>query len=226
MEQVEVTIIGAGVVGLAIAAELSSTYQVLVLERNEKIGMETSSRNSEVIHAGIYYDTGSLKARLCIEGNRALYELCSKYGIGHKRIGKIIVATEERELSGLRRLLALGQANGADLEMISAEEVHSLEPNVNAIQGVLSRNTGIIDSHGLMKHFQTQAKKQGATFAYKSRVVGIAKEMSGYCVTVADGDEEFSFMTRILINAAGLHSHEIAALAGIDIQKAGYMLHY
>lgn len=225
----DIAIIGAGVVGLAIAAQLAHRERVVyVLEKNEKFGQETSSRHSGVIHSGIYYPYGSLKAKLCVEGNRLLYELCGKHGIGHKKLGKLIVATTDEETGQLQELKAKGLRNGAvGLKLISRSEVKKLEPNVEGVAALLSPSTGIIDSHALMEHFVARAKDSGAEIAYRKKVVGIEKVSAGYEVTVAEGEEDkFSFTARILINCAGLYCDKMAELAGIDLDKAGYRLHY
>jgi L-2-hydroxyglutarate oxidase LhgO len=224
-----ITIIGAGVVGLAIAAQLAHRDRaVYVLEKNERFGRETSSRHSGVIHSGIYYPADSLKAKLCVEGNHLLYELCGKRGIGHKKLGKLIVAASDEETGQLQELKAKGQRNGAQgLRMISRSELKKLEPNVEGVAALLSPSTGIIDSHALMEHFVARAKDGGAEVAYNKEVVGIEKLGNGYKVTVDEGDTgKFSFETRILINCAGLYCDKVAGLAGIDIDKAGYRLHY
>jgi L-2-hydroxyglutarate oxidase LhgO len=224
----DITIIGAGVVGLAIAAEVASEdREVYVLEKNETFGQEISSRHSGVIHAGIYYPEGSLKAKTCVEGNRILYGLCERYGIGHRRLGKLIVAINGEETEELETLLKRGQRNSAEgLRILSKREMKELEPNVEGVAAILSPSTGIIDSHGLMKHFITKAKDRGVQIAYKTKVVGIEKVADGYKVTVEDGAGGFSFRTRVLINCAGLHCDKVAELAGIDIVKAKYKLHY
>ena len=225
----DITIIGAGVVGLAIAAQVASRNRaVYVLEKNERFGQETSSRHSGVIHSGIYYPEGSLKAKLCVEGNRLLYELCGKHGIGHKKLVKLIVAASDEETGQLQELKAKGLRNGAvGLKIISRREMKKLEPNVNGVAALFSPSTGIIDSHALMEYFAVRAKDGGAEIAYRKKVVGIEKVSDGYKVTVAEGDKgKFSFTTRILINCAGLYCDKMAELAGIDIDKAGYGLHY
>jgi L-2-hydroxyglutarate oxidase LhgO len=225
----DITIIGAGVVGLAIAAQLARHGRVVyVLEKNERFGQETSSRHSGVIHSGIYYPYGSLKAKLCVEGNHLLYELCPKHGIGYKKLGKLIVAASDEETGQLQELKEKGQRNGAEgLRMISRSELKKLEPNVEGVAALLSPSTGIIDSHALMEHFVARAKDGGTEIAYRKKVVGIEKVSDGYKVTVEEDDKgKFSFTTRILINCAGLYCDKIAGLAGIDIDKAGYRLHY
>jgi len=157
-----VTVIGGGVVGLAVAAELSRHYSPLfLLERYPKVGQETSSRNSEVIHAGIYYPSGSLKARLCVEGREMLYRLCESHGIPHRRITKIITATQHEDLGELERLEKHGKGNGVNLIMLTADKVRELEPQIVTVGGVFSPGTGIISAHGLMDYFFHAAREQG-----------------------------------------------------------------
>ncbi len=224
----DITVIGAGVVGLAVAAKLvDQPKEVFVLEKNETFGQETSSRHSGVIHAGIYYPESSLKARLCVEGNRILYQLCSRYDIGHRRLGKLIVATNESEIPDLENLLDRGSKNGArDLRMLSRQDVKRLEPNVSAVRAILSPSTGIIDGHALMKYFVAKIIGKGGQVAYKTKVVSIEQTTEGYKVGVEDNTGRFYFVTRILVNCAGLYSDDIAEMAGIDIAQASYRLHY
>jgi len=226
--KVDITIIGAGVVGLAIAAQVASEdREVYVLEKNETFGLETSSRHSGVIHSGIYYPEGSLKAKMCVAGNTMLYELGERFGIGHRRLEKLIVATSDEETGELQTLWQRGQGNGVKgLRILSKQEMKKLEPNVEGVAAILSPSTGIIDSYALMKRFIAKAKDGGAQVAYQAKVVAIEKVADGYKVTVEDGTGEFFFTTRILINCAGLHCDKVAELAGIDIAKAGYKLHY
>jgi L-2-hydroxyglutarate oxidase LhgO len=228
MHRADITIIGAGVVGLAIAACLASRdREVYVLEKNETFGKETSSRHSGVIHSGIYYPEGSLKAKLCVAGNRILYQICRSNGIGYQKAGKLIVSTSDREAGELETLLTRGQRNGAPgLRIISRQELKRLEPNVAGVAAIWSPSTGIIDSHALMKHFIGRARENGAQIAYLTEVVGIEKVSGGYRVSVSDGEGGFSFITRVLINCAGLSGDKVAALAGIDIAKAGYKISY
>lgn len=227
-DRADIAIIGAGVIGLAVAARLAGPgRQVYVLEKNDSFGLETSSRHSGVIHAGIYYPRGSLKARLCLEGNRRLYELCRQYGIGYRKTGKLIVAADDSEVAELETLLERGRGNDVDdLRLLSKRELKALEPNVAGIAAVLSPSTGIIDSHALMQYFIAKAVAGGVQIAYRSRVVDITKVADGYEVTVEDGGGRSSFVTSVLINCAGLYSDKIAEMAGIDIDRAGYRLHY
>jgi L-2-hydroxyglutarate oxidase LhgO len=226
--QANITIIGAGAVGLAVAAQVAdNNKEVYVLEKNKTFGQETSSRHSGVIHSGIYYPEGSLKAKLSVAGNRTLYELCETYEIGYKKLGKLIVATTDDEVGQLQTLLERGLRNGAEgLRLLSKREMRDLEPNVAGVAAILSPSTGIIDSHALMKYFIARAMECGAQIAYQSQVIEIEKVDNGYQVTVEDNTGKFSFTTRALINCAGLNSDKIAEMAGIDTTEAGYRLHY
>lgn len=228
MYRTDITIIGAGIIGLSIAAELGGKgKEVYVLEKNETFGLETSSRNSEVIHSGIYYPEGSLKAKMCVEGNALLYQICERYGIGYKRRGKIIIAVDEKEAEILPSLLERGRNNGVKgLQLLSQEDIKKLEPNIRGVAGILSPFTGVIDSHNLMRFFYTKAREEGVKIAFKAKVVGIERVKEGYKVSVEEEGGLFSFITSVLINCAGLNSDKIAQLAGIDIVKFGYKLFY
>ena len=220
-----ITIIGAGVVGLAIAEELSRHYkEILLLEKNESQGQETSSRNSEVIHAGIYYPEGSLKASLCVEGRKLLYEACEKRGIPYKRIGKLIVATNPDEEESLQGLQAKAQNNGVDdLLFLSGRVVHSLEPDVMASAGLLSPSTGIIDSHSLMRALLAGATDNGVTAVFRSCRHGRAlrrQSATNWRSTTAN----ILVASRVVVNCAGLQSDCVAALPGIDVDLEGYRL--
>lgn len=224
------TIIGAGVVGLAVAAEISTTIKgVLILDRNPSFGQETSSRNSEVIHAGIYYAKGSNKARFCVAGNRLLYAHCDSGRIPYRRCGKLIVATETGEEVVLTDILERARENGVDdLEMLTVRRIKALEPNVKASAALFSPSTGIIDSHRLMRSYYARANKNGVQFVPQTTVERIKKEDDGrYRVHVIypDGDSD-SFTSQFIINCAGLESDRIAESLGIDIDACGYRLHY
>jgi L-2-hydroxyglutarate oxidase LhgO len=227
MPDTAVTIIGGGVVGLAVAAELAPHHAPLfLLERNPKYGQETSSRNSEVIHAGIYYPHGSLKARLCVQGRDLLYTLCRKHDIPHRKITKVITATEPGELPALDNLFTHGCGNGVDLRMLTAGEVHTLEPAIASVGGILSPDTGIISAHGLMDYFFHTAKEHGAEIQTHCEVVEIEKKPGEYQITIQEEGERSTFTSEWVINAAGLECDTIAALAGIDVDKDGYRIHY
>lgn len=208
-----VIIVGGGVVGCAIAAELAQKYQdVFLLERNSHFGGETSSRNSGVIHAGIYYKNDSLKSKLCIEGNRLTYELCEKLNVPHKRCGKVIVATEHSELEALDELLANAEFCGVEeLEMLGKAELKKIEPNINGIYAIYSPNTGILDSVEYVKALACLAKERGAQMLTESDVIGVEKQENKLLnVRTMRGALE----TRVLINSAGLDADLVALLAG------------
>lgn len=227
MPDFEVTIIGAGVIGLAIAARLSERHpNLVVVEKNEKYGMETSSRNSEVIHAGIYYQPGSLKARLCVEGREELYALCGKHGIPHKKITKIITATNPEELARIEAIYQNGLRNGVKLEMLDRQATLNLEPNITTVGSIYSPTTGIVSAHGLMDYFYHAAVGNGATVQHHCSVIGIEPSSGGYRITIDELGHHSSFTTEIVINAAGLFADHIASMMGIDLEKTGYMQYY
>ena len=219
-------IVGAGVVGLAIAARLAPRHTVVVLERNARPGLETSSRNSEVIHAGMYYPTGSLKARLCVEGNRRLYEICERHGVPHRRTTKIIVATTGAEQAALGEILSRGAANGVELRMITAAESRSLEPHVPSAGALFSPNTGIVSAHGLMDHFARSARAAGAVIQLRAELVGLVRDGLEWELRVRTAAEEETVTAERVVNAAGLDADTVAGLAGIDLEQAGYRQHY
>ena len=223
-ELIDVTIIGAGVVGLAIAEALAQkNLKIVVLEKNDSFGQETSSRNSEVIHAGIYYPKKFLKSRLCLEGNRLLYSWCKKYHVPHRRIGKFIVATNENECDDLERIKITAEDNGVEnLELLGQAQLKSEEPEVVALAALFSPNTGIIDSHRLMQTLLTSAEGKGAIITYRAEVTAI--HFDGAVWDLDMNDDAYHIITKKLINSAGLHTDRIAALAGIDIDAAGYRL--
>jgi len=226
--EIDVAIIGAGVIGLATAREIAQEKKgVFVFEKNRTFGLETSSRNSEVIHAGIYYPEDSLKAKLCVEGRSLLYKLCDKHNIAYKKTGKIIVAAAENEISWLEELYEQGRKNSVDdLVLLSRTELKKLEPNIEARAGLLSPSSGILDSYTLLKVLYSQAKEKGAEFAFDTEVVGIERMGEKYRIEIRDREGISAIISRIVINTAGLNSDRIARLAGLDIAKAGYRLHY
>jgi L-2-hydroxyglutarate oxidase LhgO len=226
--EVDVAIIGAGVIGLATACEIAQgKREVFVFEKNRTFGLETSSRNSEVIHAGIYYPEDSLKAKLCVEGKDLLYRLCSEHNIAYKRSGKIIVATDEDEISWLEELYQQGRKNGVDdLVLISRTQVKRLEPYVEARAGLLSPSSGILDSYSLLKFLHGQARENGAQFVFGTEVIGIEWAGGKYRVRIKDRGGISAFVAHNVVNCAGLYSDHIAQLAGIDTTEVGYKLHY
>ena len=226
MEKTQVTIIGAGVIGLAIARELSSQFSdIIVLEKNDHFGRETSSRNSEVIHSGIYYPKDSLKARLCVEGARLLYDYCHSRNIPHQKLGKLIVATTAAEIGQVQALYEKGCRNGVEhLAIVDAKQIQAWEPRVPGLKALWSPNTGILNSHALMDSYYREATKAGVMFAFNSEAKRITRHGNDY--EIVAGDDEYHFLSRIVINAAGLHSDHVAALAGLDVDALGYRLHY
>ncbi len=227
MADVGLTVVGAGVVGLAVAARLAPRHpDLVVLERRERHGQETSSRNSEVIHAGLYYPPASLKARLCVEGNRLLYELLERHGLPHRRLGKLIVAGRPAELPHLETLLQRGLANGAPLRLLTGEEARALEPNVPCLAALHSPSTGVLSAHALMDLLLQQARDGGATLQPRAELVALERVAGGYRLELSTPDGRESFTSERVVNAAGLESDTVAALAGIDLDQAGYRLHF
>ena len=212
MEEIDCIVIGAGVVGLAVARALAQQgREVLILEAEAAIGTGTSSRNSEVIHAGIYYPQGSLKARLCVAGRDALYRFCDSHGVAYNRCGKLIVATDEAQLSSLDELQVHARANGVDdLQRLNRAEVNALEPQLNAVAGLLSPSTGIVDSHGLMLALQGDAEAAGALLALHAPVHQMQVTDAGLRVEVG-GAEPMTLRAASVINCAGHGAPVLAA---------------
>ncbi len=222
MTDADITIIGAGVIGLAIAQEVSTwNTNVYLLEKHLSFGQETSSRNSEVIHAGIYYTKGSLKSQLCVEGKQLLYDFCRKFDIPFNNCGKLIVATSEEELAVLIEILNTAIKNGVtDMQILDIDQVAELEPNIFSVGALFSPSTGIVDSHSLMKQYETNAVNAGCNIAYGGEVNAIERISGGYKVSLLDSDnKDYSFTTRIVINSAGLTSDKVSEMAGIEDEK-------
>lgn len=221
----EITIIGAGVIGLAIAEKLSQEYQnIFLIEKHPTFGQETSSRNSEVIHAGIYYPEGSLKAKLCVEGKDLLYNYCKKFDIPHNNCGKLIVATSDEEVRVIEGIRKTAAGNGVDLSIMEKEQIAELEPEVFALKALWSPTTGIIDSYSLMKRFETNFLNNGGQIVYSSEVTGIKKLKGGYEVTILNPDKtKYSFTTTTLINSTGLTSDKTSELAGLKDENLRIM---
>lgn len=219
MMDAEITIIGAGVVGLAIAEKVSEEHKnVFLIEKHPSFGQETSSRNSEVIHAGIYYTKDSLKARLCVEGKRLLYDFCRKYDVPFNNCGKLIVATSEEEIAVIEGIRQTAIKNGVDdLVVLEREQIAEMEPNIFALKALFSPSTGIVDSHSLMKQYETNTINNGGQVVYGSEVTGIKRIKNGYEITLPNADKmNYSFTSRIVINSAGLTSDKISEMVGID----------
>ena len=216
-ERIDCAVIGGGVVGLAIARKLAmSGREVVVLEAEEHFGTHTSSRNSEVMHAGIYYSTGSLKAKLCYAGRNALYRYCEEHAVNHRRIGKVIVACDESELGGLEKYRKQAEINGCDdLRMLNGDELAEMEPNVRCVAGFLSPSTGIIDAHGLMLAYIGDMEAHGGALALASPVVSGKVTGDGILLEVG-GAESMSLLCGTVINSAGFHAQAVArSIAGV-----------
>jgi L-2-hydroxyglutarate oxidase LhgO len=214
----EITIIGAGVVGLAIAEKVSKDFNdVFLLEKYPTFGQETSSRNSEVIHAGIYYPKDSLKSRLCVEGKNLIYDYCKKYDIPFNNCGKLIVATSEDEISILEGIIKTARNNGVDdLRMLEKNKVAEIEPSVFALKAIFSPSTGIVDSHSLMKRYETNTINNGGQIVYGSEVTGLRKIDNGYEIALIDSyKDKYTFTSHLVINSAGLTSDKISEMAGL-----------
>ena len=227
--ETEITVVGAGLVGLACARSLARKgRRVLVLEQHSSFGRETSSRNSQVIHAGIYYPAGSLKGRLCVEGNRMLYSICAEHRLPHRNCGKLIVAVNEKEEEQLPGLLELGRGVGAEgLEIISTAGIRRREPHVYGRAALWCPTSGIVDTHALMQYYAADAGNHGAEIAYRTRLEELEWDGTRWRVGVTDAHgEPFRFASRLVVNAAGLGAPAVAAAAGMDIAAAGYELHY
>ncbi len=211
MERIDAVVIGAGVVGLAVARALAlKGREVVVVEAADGVGTGTSSRNSEVIHAGLYYPAGSLKARLCVAGKLALYRFCAERGVPHLNCGKLIVATHPEQLGKLDAIKAKGAANGVDdLRLLGAAEAMAMEPALSCVAALWSPSSGIVDSHALMLALQGEAEDKGAMFAFGSPILGGAALEEGISLSVG-GAEPMEVAARTVVNAAGLHAQEIA----------------
>ncbi len=222
----DVTVIGAGVIGLAVASEVARPdREVFVLERNENFGREASSRNSGVIHTSILSPRGSWNAHLCAEGLNLIYEICGKYGVGHKRTGKLLIALSEDEMKTLETLYQR-KADGIDMRMLSETELYRMEPHTGGKAAIFLPQAGIMDAYGLMSYFLRKAKDQGAQLVCRSEVVDVEKVSGGYKILIKESNGQASLATRSLINCAGFCSDSIAAMAGIHIIKENYKLHH
>ena len=226
--ETETVVVGAGVVGLACATELAkSGREVLVIERNNGIGQEVSSRNSEVIHAGIYYPPGSLKARLCVNGRKMLVQYCADHDVSTGALGKLIVATAPEELETLNRLLETGLSNGVDdLVLLSEPQAKAMEPELNCVGALWSPSTGIVDSHGLMLSLQGELEESDGMISFGSFVESLDVQ-SGIALTVSsvdDPDKQTRILAREVVNCAGLDavslSHRTSGMESIALPSA------
>jgi L-2-hydroxyglutarate oxidase LhgO len=212
LEQLDCVVAGAGVVGLAVARALAlAGREVVVLDAAEGIGTETSSRNSEVIHAGIYYPAGSLMARFCVAGRKALYAYCAQKGVPHRNCGKLIVATSADEDSRLADIKRRAAVNGVDdMRILTRDEARALEPNLSCTSALLSPSTGIVDSHSYMVALQGDAENAGAAMVFHSPVLR-GRAVSGGVEIDVGGDDPITLRCRLLVNASGLHAPALAS---------------
>ena len=222
---VDCVVIGAGVVGLACARKIAITGRdVIVLEQHESFGTETSSRNSEVIHAGIYYPSSSLKAALCVRGKKMLYQYCEERQVNHRRTGKLIVAVSQDESAALEKYQHQAARNGVtDLVFKSAAEIAEMEPAVKAVRGLYSPSTGIIDSHEYMQALIGDLEHNNGMVVYHSRVSSIERDAKGFILKI-DGDSDFELRCNQLVNSAGLHAWSVSRMLdnSIDIPPRYY----
>jgi L-2-hydroxyglutarate oxidase LhgO len=221
LERVDCVVIGAGVIGLAVARALALTgREVIVVEAARTIGTETSSHNSEVIHAGIYYPKHSLKARFCVAGRQILYRYCKERNISHRACGKLIIATESSQTAALERLFMQAARNGVnDLEWLDAARVHTIEPAIRCVAALRSPSTGIIDSHALMLALQADAERAGALFVFLSPVEGGEVLDEGIALDVG-GTEPVRLLAATVVNCAGLQATRVAkSLGGFPVAK-------
>jgi L-2-hydroxyglutarate oxidase LhgO len=216
MEQVDCVVIGAGVVGLAVARALSmADREVMVLEAADAIGTGTSSRNSEVIHAGIYYPAGSLKSRLCVQGKAMLYDYCAERGIGHRRCGKLIVATSEAQVPQLTGIIAKAAANGvSDLVLLTRDQARAMEPQLECVAAIHSPSTGIVDSHALMLSLQGDLEACGGLVVLNTAVSSVQHTKIATIIVANDGTQ---LRANGVVNAAGLYAPAMAKrIQGLD----------
>ena len=225
MEQVNILIIGAGAVGLAIGYELSKHYEdVVIVEKENSFGRHTSSRNSEVVHSGIYYPQNSLKAELCVQGIKKLYEYSKENKIPYDNCGKLVVATSDKEIDYLGWLKGNGEKNGVSgLEIYDRETCLEKAPSIKAKRALWVPSTGIIDTHSLMKSMESNFEKNDGFAVYEMEVTQIEYKNGKYLVSFSDGEQ---FEANILINSAGLFSDKIAEMSGLDINKMNLKLHW
>lgn len=224
MIQVDVTIIGGGMVGCAVSAAVAGRgFSTVLLEKEAKLATGVTARNSEVAHGGMYYPVGSLKARYCVQGRRLLKEFCAQAGVAYKEYGKLIVAVNNAEEPALQQLLELGQWNDVeDLCWLSRGELAALEPNLRGVAALFSPRTGVLDAEGAARAYAHLAQERSAQVLTGARVTGLVRENESWRVEVSDcGREGWTHVSRWVVNAAGLYSDEVAVLAGLDVAALG-----
>jgi L-2-hydroxyglutarate oxidase LhgO len=227
MDKIDCCVIGAGVVGLAIAKEISKTAEdCFIFEAESQFGSQTSSRNSEVIHAGIYYPQHSLKAVLCVQGNRMLYSYCQEKSIAHKKVGKLIVAQKKSQLDSLKNLHQKAKLNGVhDLELLNQKQLHNKEPNISGIAALYSPSTGIIDSHSLMTHLLHDAQCNNSQIVYRTTIENIEQVSNGFIIKGISQNTPFELFSRQVVNCAGLNAQKLAQNTTLYSQQKIPTLH-
>ncbi len=228
MYNVDIVIIGAGVTGLSIASSLllRKDLNIVVIEKEPGPGRGISSRSSEVIHAGIYYPEYFLKTRLCVQGARLLYEFCNRYEVPSIKIGKLIVASDNSGVNAIEVLYEQGTKNGVEnLKLLDRKDLKNIEPNIRGIEALYSPDSGIINSHYLIKVLEALLSNNCVKLLYNTELTAMDFSNTGYICTVRDLSEEYSFRSRIVINASGLNSDRIAGMVGIDIDMTGYRIY-
>ena len=218
----DVIIIGAGIVGLAIAHGLIDQYEnILIVEKESTFGRHVSSRNSEVIHSGFYYEPNSLKANLCVKGNKLLYDFSRKYKIDHQNCGKYIIATMKEDIHKLEYLMKNGEMNGLEgMKLLTANEIKKREPLINSVGGLWIPSSGIIDSHGIMQKLEFLIQSNNAKIVYNTEVTDICHEENSYILSFKDFD--YQAKSKIVINSGGLWCDEISQMAGINDYQLNY----
>jgi len=218
----DAVVIGGGIIGASIVKELSESYEnILLIEKEDSFGQHTSSRNSEIIHSGIYYPTDTLKAKLCVEGNELLYHFLNKYNIPHKNCGKLVVATNKEEIPVLEKIYQQGKENNVKgLQFLNSEQIKEIEPHIKAARALYVPSTGILDSHSIMNKLMYLAKENGAIVLYNTELNEVILKEKKYYLGFKGHD--YKVKTNIVVNSAGLWSHKIAKLIGIQ----DYELHW
>lgn len=223
----DAVVIGGGAVGLAVWLELAERGgETLLLERHPTMGFETSSRNSEVIHGGMYYAPGSLKARFCVEGRRLLYPFLEKHGVRHAKCGKLIVAVNAEDEEALEKIFDTGQKNDVEgLRFASGDEIAAREPNVRAATAMVSPETGIVDAHGFMHALEKAGEAAGGVAVCGAEVRALERTADGWTVVFVDANGENRVEARTVVNAAGLSAQRVMRMAGLDPDRLGLTLH-
>lgn len=211
MESVDTVVIGAGVVGLAVGRALAQAGQeVVVLERESAIGTGVSARNSEVIHAGLYYEPGSRKAQWCVRGKQLLYDFCQTHGVAHRACGKLVVACEDAQMDALESLRRKAESNGVPVSLVDRAAARRMEPALSCVAALWSPTTGIVDSHGFMLALQGDLEREGGMLALMSTLERVQRVPDGFRLHVRSGHEATTLHARRLVNAAGLRACEVA----------------